>query len=156
MADGPITLFQSDYVVITLEFLGRIVRYRRLAQPFPSLACAAEIYAGVLKAYDQIGRQGRGLLIDSREAPGRNDPEFEALLGDFRSKALPGFSGNVVLVKTAVGLLQAQRHGRTEGRIQHITDDVHEAIGQLLKVSPGPGKSPPDSPPSRSLGTTRR
>ena len=156
MADGPITLFQSDYVVVSLEFGGRIVRYRRLAQPFPSLSCAAEVYASVIKAYDQIGRTGRGLLIDSRDAPGRNDPEFEALLADFRSKALPGFTGNAVLVRTAVGLLQAQRHSRSEGRIRLITDDVHEAIGELLKVSPGPGKSSPVGPASRISGTTRR
>lgn len=141
MAERPVDIHRNDYVVITLEFEGRIVRYRRTATPFPSLATAKEVYDGILRAYDRIGKQGRGLLIDARDAIGRNDPEFEALLIDFRSKSLTGFAANAVLIKTAVGMLQVKRHGKTEDRLRVVTADPEEAIEHLLSLSPGPSQA---------------
>lgn len=128
-------LFQSEYIVITQEYAGRILRYRRTAVPFPSLEAAERTYEQVLSTYDRVGRQGRGLLVDSRDAQGRNDPEFESSLIRFRSRAIPGFSAYAVLMRTAVGMLQAQRMNRSlRGDPQPFltTDQEDEAIRFLL------------------------
>lgn len=141
MAVTAIELLRNDYVVVTLECDGRIVRFRRTAQVFPSLSIAKDIYAGGRATYDRIGKTGRGLLIDSRDAIGRNDPEFEVVLGEFRSRSLPGFTDNVVLIRTAVGALQVQRHSRNTGHQRMITADERSAIEYLLARSPGFQKS---------------
>ncbi len=130
--DPPV--YRSDYIVVSLEASGRIVRYRRTAQPFPDLAIAKRCYDDVLASYDRIGRRGRGLLVDSRDALGRNDPAFETLLIDFRRQAIPGFAGMAVLMRTAVGLLQAQRIDRSQSLPHLVTSDEAAAIAFLLQV----------------------
>lgn len=139
MSAAPALLLDTEYIVVTLEHDGRIVRYRRTPVRFPDLATAQRIYSRVLTTYGQIGRAGRTLLIDSRDAVGRNDPEFEALLTQFRNQAIPGFVGHAVLMRTAVGLLQAQRIDRTlrSDRPAHlVTDNEEEATRFLLSQLP--------------------
>lgn len=131
-------LLHTDFIVITLEHDGKIVRYRRTSVPFPKLESAKHTYDQVLGTYDRLGRRGRGLLVDSRDAVGRNDPEFEELLVAFRNRAVPGFAAHVVLMRTSVGLLQAQRIDRrmpSQGsRPAHMaTDNEQEAIRFLLQ-----------------------
>ena len=138
MAAPTIELLRNDYVVISLEHDGRIVRFRRLSRPFPNLLVAREVYEEILAAYDRQGRRGKGLLVDSREAIGRNDPEFEALLHEFRRRSVTGFIGYMVLMRTAVGILQAQRFDRSP-TVKLVTDNEAEAVAYLLKLQAGGG-----------------
>jgi hypothetical protein len=129
-------LLRTEYIVITQESGGRIIRYRRTATHFPDLTIAKRNYDEVVATYDRAGRHGRGLLVDSRDALGRNDPAFEKLLLEFRSRALPGFVAHAVLMRTAVGLLQAQRldrSTRSERPLFLVTDGEDEAIRFLLQ-----------------------
>ena len=140
MAEPTIELLRNDYVVISLENQGRMARYRRLAKVFPNLLVAQEVYDEVLAACDRLGRRGKSLLIDSREAIGRNDPEFEALLVDFRRRLVTGFVCHMVLVQTAIGLLQAQRFDRSS-IVKLVTDSEAEAVAYLLKLHASGGAS---------------
>ena len=85
-----------------------------------------------------MGRTGRGLLVDSRLAPGRNDPGFEAAMTEFRRQALPGFAATAVLVQSATGRLQAQRITRQDSTDQLVTSDEAVAVAYLLEHAPGP------------------
>lgn len=127
-------VYRSDYIVVTLEHGGTIVRYCRQPTPFPDLTAAQRCYDEVIATYDRIGRRGRGILVDSRQAIGRNDQAFEALLVEFRRRALPGFAGSAVLMRTAVGLLQAQRIDRNQRLTHLVTDDEAEAIAFLQQA----------------------
>ncbi len=131
MAATPTVLLRTDYVVLTQEHDGKIIRYRRTAVPFPTLQIAQQVYDHVLAVYERIGRRGRGLLVDSRDAVGRNDPEFEKLLLSFRDRAIPGFAAHVILMRTAVGILQAQRIDRSlrsDRKAYLTTDNEDDAI----------------------------
>lgn len=138
----PVEHLRTEHVVVTEEEGGRVLRFRRTTQPFATVADAKRMYGQVLAVYDRLGRAERGLLVDSRDAPGRNDPEFEAALLEFRSQALPGFAAIAILMKTAVGKLQAQRYEGKTSNIQFVTDDEASALAHLLTWANGPAKGP--------------
>lgn len=136
MPADPAVLLRTEYIVITQEFAGKIIRYRRTAVQFPDLDVAQRIYDQVLAVYDRVGRRGRCLLVDSRDAIGRNDAAFESLLISFRNRAIPGFVAHAVLMRTAVGVLQAQRIDRRlrgERPSFLVADNEEEAIDFLLQ-----------------------
>ncbi len=60
-------------------------------------------------------RPGCALVVDLRQAPGDNRPDFEAALRPARRRVHEGFTRSVVVLQTAAGALQmerlAQRHG---------------------------------------------
>ncbi len=133
-----LVLLSSAHVVMTQEAAGRIHRYRRTNLAFATIAEANLSYAQVLEICDRMGRTGRGLLIDSRDAPGRNDPAFEAALLEFSRRALPGYAAVAILLKTAMGRLQAQRFERQRSSSHLVTDDEAAAIAYLLAAAQGP------------------
>jgi hypothetical protein len=55
------------------------------------------------------------LLIDLRLSVGRNDPEFETQLVERRRELFRRFRRSCVLVLTAIGRLQVQRHVDEDG-----------------------------------------
>lgn len=136
MAKAPLTLLRNAYMDITLEYEGRIVRQHRLTPPYPDLATVRAVLGAIVALYDRLGRRGKGLLVDMRDATGRNDPEFEALLDDFRVRGLHGFTAQAVLMRTAVGRLQAHRHIRTDASDRLVTDDEAAAVSHLLRHLP--------------------
>jgi hypothetical protein len=52
------------------------------------------------------------LLIDARDAPARNDAEFEETFARARRPILAQFGRVAVLVRSAVGKLQVTRYAR--------------------------------------------
>ncbi len=137
-AEPAVELMRNDYIVLTQEAGGRILRQRRSSLAFATPAEAKATYEQAVAVYDRVGRTGRGLLVDSRLAPGRNDPAFEVVMTEFRRRALPGFAAAAVLVQSAMGRLQAQRITRQEGTDQLVTSDEAEAVAHLLKHTPAP------------------
>lgn len=55
------------------------------------------------------------LLIDLRKSLGRNDPDFEERLVERRRELFRRFGRTAVLVRTAVGQMQVQRHVEEDG-----------------------------------------
>lgn len=134
MPGAVVELWRDAYVALSLEEDGRIVRFRRLAQSFPDLQVAAAVYDKVVATYDRIGRSGRALLIDTREAAGRNDSEFESLLLEFRRRSIHGFVGHVILVRTFIGTLQAQRIEQRQTQAVLVTPNEADAVNRLLAL----------------------
>lgn len=86
----------------------------RTAAPFSTLEEMRARFLEVISVLDRVGRDGASLLVDTSAAPARNDPAFEAAFDPLRVRLLGGFRRVAVVVKTPVGKLQADRHGRQD------------------------------------------
>ncbi|MBO6940404.1 MAG: hypothetical protein JJ863_35850 [Deltaproteobacteria bacterium] len=89
-------------------------------------------YREALRASDEF--RGWGLVIDTREAPGRNDPEFESRIDSLRDSVDGLFPRVAMCLQTAAGELQARRmqSERRETRPStsetFFTRDIAEAV----------------------------
>jgi hypothetical protein len=106
-------LYADAYVTVTLDYDTDIVVYRRTAAPFESLDAMKASYDGVRAKIDAKRLAGKLLLIDPRDAPGRNDAGFEELLSQYRDALFAPFKRHAVLVRTAAGALQTARLEQT-------------------------------------------
>jgi hypothetical protein len=72
------------------------------------------------------------LLLDVRDAPPRNDDEFEREIGRALEAFLPRFVAHATLVKSAAGLLQVRRIEKARGPSQRpVFEDEWAAIAYL-------------------------
>lgn len=85
----------------------------------------------VSRALDRTGRTGLSLLVDLREAVGRNDPEFEAAMQRLKPIVMRGFRRVAILVRTTVGALQIHRHLREDGVERMIGSDEAQLLDYL-------------------------
>lgn len=89
------------------------------------------VLAPMFRALEGVDRSTHRLLVDSRAAPGQNDPEFEKVYSRFRARLLDGWLRVAVLVNTIPGQLQLQRHQR-EGLEAEVFMDPNRAVDWLL------------------------
>ncbi|MDI3283598.1 hypothetical protein [Polyangium sp. 15x6] len=145
-------LFRSEFAAVTRE--SGFIRVRRTTTPMA--------VAGVAAILDKIAsefrirvplreRKSLGVLLDTREAPMMADDAAMAIIRPLMNEVLTGFPRGAILVKTAVGKLQAMRRTREEaslGRIQlPVFDDEAAAIAHVRgEELPAP---PPRSSPRR-------
>ncbi len=110
-------LLNNPYFVVVVEDGGgyTLVRVTRTRMGFASVAAIREQHNLLISKLDRFGRRGRFLLIDLREAPGRRDPDFEAVMKELRPKMLGGFKRVGVWTASALGLMQVRRHTREDG-----------------------------------------
>lgn len=85
-------------------------------------------FTQVNRVLDRHGRARLSLIVDTREAPPRNDPAFEAAFGPLRAQMLSGFRRVAVLVSTPIGKLQVERHAREDGLSVRAFSDEIEAL----------------------------
>lgn len=76
----------------------------RTAESFDTLDALAAEHEALLPHLSKVRPQP--LLVDLRDARGRNDPAFEAAMARYRRPMYQGFSRVVVLVRSAIGKLQ--------------------------------------------------
>jgi hypothetical protein len=124
------TLWASVEATLTIDRAEGVVRFVRTTQGLPALP---ELRARMLEMLAVLDRQPRaelGLLVDTRQAIGRSDDDFEAVMNELRPRLVGGFRRIGVLVKTAVGRLQVQRLARTDRIIDRllVTGDEAEAL----------------------------
>ena len=132
MPRPPVELLRNDYMLVTLEADGAYFRAQRSTQPLPSIPIVRAVYEEVGAVFARAGKTGRGVLIDARSAPGRNDPAFEALMAELRPRIYGGFVRVAVLLRTSIGRLQSQRYTRQDGATRFVTEDEDAAIAYLL------------------------
>jgi hypothetical protein len=126
-------LFSDEYAEITADDASRILAYRRKAKAIESKEALDRFFRG-LGSSEGFGDRGRWrLLVDVRQAPSRNDDEFESIFRKHRDKMFGGFERRAVLVKSASGALQIQRLAREahDGN-ERVFDDETEARAWLL------------------------
>lgn len=144
-------LYRDEYVLVLAEPEGVVVRVVRSAKNHPSPQAMEQSYLLVSHALDRHGRTGRGLLVDVRNAIGRNEPEYEAPLRRVRQRTDAGFARIAVLVRTSAGLLQLMRLSEEDGVLRLVTTSEDAAILYLRT-----GYLPDDVPGSMGRPKTRR
>jgi hypothetical protein len=127
-------IFQDAYFTILVDERMGIVRTTRSDKPFASMQELEACFEGLIKALDDLGRARYALLADIRAAPGRNDPQFEAVLQRVRLRWIGGFRKVAVLVQSAVGLLQVKRYARQDDVKRLVTNDEDELMKYLTQA----------------------
>lgn len=112
-----------------------VIRYTRTEHPYPSNEELERLHAQFSPALDRLGRHQLCLLVDMRSAPLNNTPGFEAAMARARVHLLSGFSRISVLVRTAVGALQARRYSREDSINVHVFQDEATAITFLRSLT---------------------
>jgi len=159
LAEGMIAL-ETPYFTIETELGDNLVRIRRSAEPYPTLLEMERDFEAVAAVLDRMGRDRKRLLVDLRDGPRRNDPEFELAMGRLRPKLFRGFPHSAAVVRTAVGALQVKRHMREDGVGAEVFNDEQDAIdwlrGQSVRNEMPPqtgGRSSRPPPPEGGRGS---
>ena len=134
MAAALRQIHQDEYSTLTYSAADGVFRFTRTTAQYPSIAAMMHSYDALLRllATDFHGYVSPRLLVDMRQAPARNDPEFERAHGPRRRQLLAGFVRVATLVNSPVGILHIQRFAR-EDRAQHIQgfQDERQALRYL-------------------------
>jgi len=123
-------LSTTIYTEIAVLREPKILWVTRFSTAFPDIETAKKELA---KTVELLSSQHHlyGLLLDIREVRGRNDSPFENILQEFREKIFRGFKGVAIVVRTAIGVLQVQRHGRETGVSAQVFRDIATARAYL-------------------------
>ena len=106
-----------------------LVRATRTAQAFASVDEMQRAHKELLRTVAPFGEYG--LLLDVRLGPARSDPEYEQGLASLRRQITERFARVAILVKSAVGGLQARRLAREDGVTMRIFQDEAAALEYL-------------------------
>jgi hypothetical protein len=94
---------------------GGLVRVVRSSVAIETLEQVDEAWGSTSRALMPLDRTKHVLLLDMREAPGRNDDAFERRVAPYRAATVRGFLRVAVLVRSLPGQMQVQRHAREDG-----------------------------------------
>lgn len=134
-------VYENDHFRVEVLPGDKVVLLLRSARPFVSAQDADASCIPVLRALDSLDRPTRGLLIDTRRAPLRNDPEYESWFAHHR-RAMPlGFRRVAVLVQTETGMLQLRRLRDVDQATIGSFTDMGEALVFLSGLGPVPRPS---------------
>ncbi len=125
-APGPKRVHDTPYHRV--ERHDGFLKMIRSAEPYPDLATIEAEYDALVSALGLYKNRKLGLLVDLREAKGRNDPGFEQALLRWRRKSLEGHEPLVLLVKSALGQMHVERHMKDDGLEALVTTDATEAL----------------------------
>jgi hypothetical protein len=132
--DLPRALVANEYCRVVYDPRTHIARFTRTSAPIQSLEEAARHFGEAIAALDALGRLRIGLIIDSREAPMKNDPQYETAMAEHRRLVARGIPRIAVIVKTAVGRLHAQRLGKEDQLRQVVVGTDDEALEYLTRT----------------------
>lgn len=104
------------------------LRMTRSAEPYADLGVLEREYQTLIAALSAYRDHDLGLLVDLREAKGRNDPEFEETLGRWRRKSLEGHRPLVILVRSQLGRMHVERHMKDDGLDAVVVTDEEQAL----------------------------
>jgi len=120
-------LHDSEYWLLEEFPEQQIAVLHRTPLPASSLSELAADNDALLAALREEHRQF-GLVVDTREAPLRNDKAFEETMAKLRLELTSHFQRSAVLLDSALGELQVSRLERDEGRSTFITRSVSAAF----------------------------
>ena len=109
----------------------RLVVVVRSAEPFADLEELRAVFTALIDAVDRLCTDGVGLLVDLRAVRGRNDADFEEAMRPLRRRLFAGRARSGLLVRSAVGLLQIQRHLREDGIAALVDADEAALVAAL-------------------------
>ena len=106
----PELLAENPYFRMTLDAEARLVRWIRTTLPYGTVEQFEDVSRTTVLGLLNVDRPTHSLLVDIRESPMRNDPQFEAVVHRFRRDVHHGFWRSAVLVRSQAGKLQIMRH----------------------------------------------
>jgi serine/threonine-protein kinase len=133
IASTPLGQTEPFHEELLLE--PRIVLVRRSARQFVDDAEVAEERRRIGATLDQLGRQRKRLLVDSRRAPLSTDDRLASAFMALREEIGRDFERTAVVVNTKLGILQANRLNREtelDGAIAAFENEL-EALAFLRK-----------------------
>lgn len=131
-------LLQTPYVVISKVPGLRIILFKRLSGIVNDAETMHKTFQDSIAALDTVDRSQHGILVDLRDGPMRNDPQFEGAFMTYAPRLYGEFAGTAVLAKTSVGKLQLNRFAKMVGIDMTVFDDEGEAIRFLRELLPKP------------------
>src|SRR5262245_1563181 len=107
MTERSESLLDNRFVSVRRS-LGRLgfVRVTSTKTAIETLEQVDEVWGAVSRAVIPLDRARHVLLMDMRDAPGRNDDAFERRVAKYRSATVQGFLRVAVLVRSLPGQLQ--------------------------------------------------
>ena len=126
--DLLVLLAELRHYTLKIDRRCKLFFAQRKPVPFTSPAEIETCFGEIETYLAPIPRKRYVLLVDTRSAPLRNDPGFEALLETHRGKLLFGFAKNAALARTAAGRLQIERFARSDSRRVFVTREPAEAF----------------------------
>lgn len=124
---GTATLFASRHWVVEEEPARGLVMLRRTPVPFASLDELVAQNDSVM-ACIRAEHASYGVVVDMRQAPQRNDPDFENAMRKLRETMHERFARLAVLLQSNVGVLQVSRIARGDGDTSFVTMSEGAAI----------------------------
>lgn len=112
---------------------GRVVSVRRSGRVYESAEELRAERRRLSEQLDTIGRTGRGLLIDSRQAPHSTESRWDEEFRRYRRDVMSGYPRVAALVRTKVAILQVQRLCAGQAADFQVFDDEVAALAHLLR-----------------------
>ncbi len=113
------TLFRDD--------ARQVFVHVRTRARYPDAATFREDFETLWQPFDEV--RDYGLIIDTREAIGRNDDDFEEVTKQLHLKMMSKIRNTAVLLQSQMGILQSQRIiGKDDAGNVLITRDEEEAF----------------------------
>jgi len=122
---------RSQFFTVVLDESQKLVRVIRSPVVFDTVPTVIKAWREVDTALPSSMRKGLSLMVDLRQAPSRNDPEFERAIRTVLPEIRKGFRMIGVLVRSAVGGLQVSRMGRADGVVELISSNEPEMLKYL-------------------------
>jgi hypothetical protein len=110
-------------------------RLRRTAEPFSSNDEIERVAQAIEKKLMGVDLSRLGFLVDLRDGPLRNDPEWERVMAPWQRKMMSSFGRVAILVKTPAGKLQMTRIVRALHASAEVFDQETAAI-EFLRPQP--------------------
>ncbi len=127
-------LVSNAYVSVSIDPVLGILRFDRSDAPYASHEDLLLVHKQVGQMFDRLVRARHVLLVDMRRAPLNNGADFEAAAARARAILVRGFSHVAVLVQTATGMLQVNRHLREDGVPGQVFTDEEQALAYLRRA----------------------
>lgn len=92
-----------------------VVLLTRTEEGFTSTEELERAHDELERVLGTLPRQRLAIVVDLRRARPRNDASFERAMAPRRQRMFEGFARRAIVVKSAVGRLNVQRHARQDG-----------------------------------------
>lgn len=109
---GPSTKSEPYYEVASE---GEVLIVTRTARRYTDVNDIEPSFDALHAAIDRVADACKSLVVDLRQAVGRNDPSFEERLAPARRRLLRRFPHVVVLVRSQAGRMQLARYLSADG-----------------------------------------
>ena len=138
-------LLETPYAIVEVAEREHILRFRRTGLALRVEDVNEMPFGPAWETMTRYDAKVWALLVDLRDAPSRNDADFESSIAKWQMGLFRRFDRTAVVVRTAAGRLQLLRMASAAGRQAAVFLDETEALRHLTEA-PGPVPQKPKAP----------